>query len=285
MSTPSLLGEVVERWQADRVPQQAAALAYYALFSLAPLLVIAIGVAGLVLGHDQARTRILEQATTLVGPSASSALESLMGSRASAPRAGLISTVVGFVALLLGAAAVLGQLRTTLNTVWDVSPPPDETWGTTIRKQLTSFALVVATGFLLLVSLIASAALAAASAAAREWLPGLDGIWFLVDAVAGLAVAGGIFALVFKTMPEAEVRWSDVLVGGAATALLFTVGRLLLGWYLGGWGSTSAYGAAGSVLAFLIWVYYSAQLVLFGAEFTFVYGRRRTRRAGPEEVS
>lgn len=281
MTARSLLGEAVDRWLADRVPAQAAALAYYALFSLAPLLVIAIGVSGLVFGHDDARTEILAQATALVGATGASALETLMGSQASAPRSGAISTIVGFFALLVGAAAVVGQLRATLNTVWDVEAPDDETWAMTLRKQLTSFALVVATGFLLLVSLVASATLAAASALARQWLPGLGAVWFAADAAAGLAMAGGVFALIFKTMPAADVRWSDALVGGLATALVFTIGRLLLGWYLGGWGSTSAYGAAGSVLAFLVWVYYSAQLVLFGAEFTFVYARRRALRPSP----
>lgn len=282
----AVVAEAFERWQNDHIPEQAAALAYYAMFSLAPLLVIAIGVAGVVLGHDQARSDILAQTSALLGPAAASALETVMGSRDSAPKAGALSTVLGLVALLIGAAAVLGQLRASLNTVWDVQVRADESWLVTFKKQVASFALVVATGFLLLVSLVASAVLGAASSVARRWLPAFESVWYLVDIGAGVVMAAAIFALIFKTLPETRVRWGEVAVGAMATAVLFTLGRVLLGWYLGGWGSTSAYGAAGSVLAFMVWVYYTAQLVLFGAEFTFVYARRQSSRPpAAQEVS
>jgi membrane protein len=237
------------------------------------LLLIAIGIAGLVFGHDAARDQILEQATALVGAQGARAIETLMGSQDTARDAGLVSTVTGLVTLLVGAVGVLAQLKDALNTVWDVEPSNDATWTGFVRGYVINFALVIATGFLLLVSLIATAALSAATAAARSWLPGPDLLWFALDVAVGLIMTTGVFALIFKVLPDAEVRWRDVGVGAFVTAVLFTAGRLALGAYLGREGADSAYGAAGSVLALLVYVYYSAQLVLFGAEFTHAYAR------------
>ncbi|MCC7124702.1 MAG: YihY/virulence factor BrkB family protein [Acidobacteria bacterium] len=266
----------INNWFDDRASRSAAALAYYAVFSLAPLLLISIGISGLILGHDQARAQIMDQATYLVGPSGASAIEALMGSRESAPRAGLISTIVGTVTLLIGAVGVLAQLKDALNTVWDVEGAGDS-WGAFFRSYVMNMALVVAAGFLLLTSLIATAVVSAATSAARSWLPGPDVMWMALDAVIGLAMTTAVFALIFKVVPDAPVQWEDVRLGAFVTAILFTVGRLALGAYLGSGGSNSAYGAAGSVLALLAWIYYSSQLVLLGAEFTHAYAGNRRR--------
>lgn len=262
-------------WFDDRASRSAAALAYYSVFSLAPLLLIAIGLAGLIFGHDVARGQILEQVTTLLGAQGALAVESMMGSRESAPRAGLLSAVVGVATLLIGAVGVLVQLKDALNTVWDVELPTDESWMAFGRRYLVNFALVIATGFLLLVSLVATAFLNAVSQAAQSWLPGPVSLWFVLDVAMGLLMTAAMFALIFKVLPDADVRWRDVGVGALVTAVLFSLGRLALGAYLTSGGSDSAYGAASSVLALLVWVYYSSQLVLLGAEFTHAYARFR----------
>ncbi|MGC4080791.1 MAG: YihY/virulence factor BrkB family protein [Vicinamibacterales bacterium] len=257
----------INDWFTDQAPRSAAAVAYYAVFSLAPLLLIAIGIAGVVFGHDAARQRILEQATALLGPQGADALRILMGSRETAQSAGVVSTITGLVTLLIGAVGVLAQLKNALNNVWDVQSK-DATWASFIRDYVGNVALVVACGFLLLVSLIATAALNAATSVARVWLPGPDPLWFLLDAVVGLAMTTAVFALIFKVLPDTNIQWRDVMGGAFVTALLFTAGRLALGAYLGREGANSAYGAAGSIVALLVYVYYSAQLVLLGAEFT-----------------
>ncbi len=268
----------INNWFEDRAARSAAALAYYAVFSLAPLLLISIGISGVILGHEEARAQIMHQAAYLVGPSGATAIEALMGSRESAPRAGLISAIVGTVTLLVGAVGVLAQLKDALNTVWNVEGT-GEGWGAFFRGYIMNVALVVAAGFLLLTSLIATAVVSAATSAARSWLPGPDVMWMVLDVVIGLAMTTAVFALIFKVVPDAPVQWEDVRLGAFVTALLFTIGRLALGAYLGSGGSNSAYGAAGSLLALLAWIYYSSQLVLLGAEFTHAYAKHR--RQGP----
>jgi membrane protein len=282
MHATRLLSEAYGHWTADRIPQTAAALAYYTVFSIAPLLLIAIGIAGLVLGEDTARAQILSQATALVGERSAEAIERMMGDGDQAQRRGFVSTILGFATLLVGAVGVLAQLKSALNTVWNVETG-QRSWSGMASQYLGNFALVFATGFLLLVSLIVSATIGAMTAGLRSWLAGPDVLWIVIDGLVGLALATAIFAVIFKAVPDADVHWNDVWVGAVFTAVLFTVGRLALGWYLGREGGDSAYSAAGSLLALLAWVYYSSQLVLFGAEFTFVYashhGSRRSDAA------
>lgn len=276
-----LIKATLHDWSEDKVPRSAAALAYYAMFSLAPLLLIAIGIAGIVFGQDQAHAQIMAQATTLVGAKGAQAIETMMGARSLGERNGVISTVIGAVALLFGAVGVLAQLKDTLNTVWDVSPPAKSSWLTFLKTYIMNFTLVVATGFLLLVSLIAAAAVGVATEAAHDWLAGPDVLWFGLDAAFGFTMTTVVFALIFKYVPDADVRWRDVWLGALVTSVLFTAGRIALGAYLGREGADSAYGAAGSILALLAWVYYAAQLVLFGAEFTHADAERRGRVARP----
>jgi membrane protein len=275
--------EAFDHWLGHSTPQTAAGLAYYTVFSLAPLLLIAIGIAGMVLGQEQARTQIVQQATSLVGAAGRTAVEGMLGDSSEAPKAGLIGTLVGVVTLLVGAVGVLAQLKTALNTVWHVEAPPFS-WGGLVKQYLSNMALVVATGFLLLVSLVATAAIGVATARLRSWLAGPDELWIAMDAGIGFVMTAALFALIFKTLPDAEVHWRDVRVGAFVTAALFTAGRLGLGWYLGREGGDSAYAAAASLLALLAWVYYSSQLVLFGAEFTCAYAHRFGSRQGQTQA-
>ena len=271
-----LLADTVAKWSEDRAPRLAAALAYYAAFSFAPILLIAIGLAGVVFGEEQARAQILNQASSILGTQGAASLESLMGGRGSAASSGALSAAIGFVTLLLGAVGVLAQLKDALNVVWRVTLPKI-TWLQWARRYLADVALVVATGLMLLISLVATAVLGMATEAARSWVPGPDAVWWMLDAVAGLAMTTAVFALVFRVIPDTDVRWRDAVAGGLLTAVLFTAGRLGLAMYLGRSAGESAYEATGSVLALLLWVYYSAQLVLLGAEFTYVYSRRHER--------
>jgi membrane protein len=273
----SLVKATLQDWSDDKVPRAAAALAYYAVFSLAPLLLIAIGIAGIVFGREQAQTQILAQATSLVGEKGAQAIEMMMGAKSLGQQTGIISTVIGAIALLIGAAGVLAQLKDTLNTVWDVKAPKTGGLRYFLKTYFMNIALVFATGFLLLVSLIIAAAVGAATDTAHDWLAGPDVLWFGLDAAFGLAMTTVVFALIFKYVPDADVRWRDVWLGALVTSVLFTAGRIALGAYLGREGGDSAYGAAGSILALLAWVYYAAQLVLFGAEFTHADAERRGR--------
>lgn len=273
MTVLGLLNETLNKWWLDRIPQVAAALAYYTVFSIAPLLLVAIGIAGLVLGRDEARAQILVQASSLLGAPGAVAVARLMGDAYSAPRQGMVSAVVGVGAILIGAVAVLAQLKSALDAVWDVKPR-DVSWPAFFKGYLVNIALVFATGFLLLVSLIVTATIGAVTARLRESLEGPDLLWLTLDGATGLAVTALIFGLIFKTLPGTKVTWRDVRVGAVVTAVLFTAGRLALGLYLGRASGDSAYTAAGSLLALLVWVYYSSQLILFGAEFTVVYARR-----------
>lgn len=273
MTVARLLRETFDKWWEDRIPQIAAALAYYTVFSVAPLLLVAIGIAGLVLGRDEARAQVLVQASALLGAPGAVAVARLMGDAYSAPRQGLVSAVVGVVAIVIGAVAVLAQLKSALDEVWDVQPRP-VSWLSVVRGYLANIALVFATGFVLLVSLIVTATIGAVTARLRESVAGPDLLWLAIDGTIGLAVTSLIFGLIFKTLPAARVEWRDVRVGAVVTAVLFTAGRMALGLYLGRAGAASAYTAAGSLLALLVWVYYSSQLILFGAEFTVVYARR-----------
>lgn len=269
-----LARDTVDGWFLDNAQQHAAALAYYTVFSLAPLLLIAIGLAGLAFGEEAARRQVLAQATSLVGTVGADAIATLMGSRPAAQRAGVISTVIGLVVLVIGAVGVVGQLRAALNTVWHVDGT-SVSWSGFVRAYLMNMAFVVGAGFLLLVSLVATAVLGAATGAMREYVPGPDLLWFAIDAGLGLVLTAGLFAVMFHTVPDTEVPWRDAAVGALVTAVLFTAGRIALGLFLGRQGSDSPYQAAGSVLGLLAWVYYSAQLVLAGAEFTAAYGRQR----------
>ena len=278
----SLLKETYNDWSEDRAPRLAAALAYYAVFAIAPLLIIVIAIAGLFFGETEVRQTIVSQLGGLIGQNGSQALEALIeGARK--PTAGIIATVIGVVTLLLAASGLFGQLQDALNTIWEVQPKPNQgIWGT-IRSRFLSFSMVLGIGFLLLVSLVISAGLSALGTVVVGDQYGETLLWKVVNFVVSFGVTTLLFAMIFKILPDVKIAWSDVWIGALATAALFTLGRFLISLYLGQAAPESSYGAAGSLIAILIWVYYTAQILFMGAEFTQVYARSYGSRIEPTE--
>ena len=268
-----LLKETGTAWDEDNVMRLAASLAYYTLLSIAPLIILAVAVAGLAFGEVTARDHIAKELSGVVGPGAASAIESI-SQNAHTPGTGIPSVAVGLLVLLFGASGVFGELQSALNIVWDVKPKPGRGVLGMVKDRFFSFTLVVGVAFLLLVSLIFSAGLTWVGQAFESSLPGGAVVWQAMNFAISLAVVTTLFALMFKTLPDVFIRWRDVWVGAAVTAGLFTLGKFVLGIYLGSAGVSSAYGAAGSIVALVIWVYYSSQVVLIGAEFTEAYARR-----------
>jgi membrane protein len=265
-----LLKETFSQWLADKPFQLAAALAYYTLFSIAPLLLIAIAIAGVVFGREVSEQQIVSTLQGLVGPEGAQAIQSMLQSAAK-PDSGIVATVVGVVTLLIGASGVVGQLQDSLDTIWGVEPKPGRGLLGLIRGRIFSIGAVLGVGFLLLVSLLVSAALAALIHVLSGVSSGESVLWQVVDLLVSFGFTTLLFALIYKVLPDVEIRWHDVVIGAALTALLFTVGKYLMGLYLGSSGVTSAYGAAGSLVLVLLWVYYSSLIFFFGAEFTQVY--------------
>ncbi|MBD2102916.1 YihY/virulence factor BrkB family protein [Leptolyngbya sp. FACHB-261] len=275
-----LIKETITEWNEDKASRLAAALAYYTVFSLAPLLIIAIAVAGFVFGEEAARGQLDDQIQHLVGAEGADAIQAMIQG-ASKPSSGRIATIIGIVTLLFGASGVFGQLQEALNTIWEVAPKPGRGIVGFIKDRFLSFSMVLGTGFLLLVSLVLSAILSGISAYLGGLLPGFDILWQVVNFAISFGVTSLLFALIYKVLPDANVAWGDVTIGAIATSLLFTIGRTLIGIYLGSSGVGSTYGAAGSLVIVLLWVYYSAQILFLGAEFTQVYARKYGSRIVP----
>lgn len=264
-----LLKATYAEWNKDNVPRLGAALAYYTVFSLAPLLIIVIAIAGLAFGQEAAQGQIVDQIQGLVGRDGAEAIESMI-EHARTKSTGIIATIIGVAMLLFGASGAFGQLQDALNTIWDVTPKPGRGVTGMVRDRLFSFVMVVGMGFLLLVSLVLSAAIAALAEYLNQWMASAT-LWQMVNIVLSLAIITLLFAMTYKVLPDVKLAWSDVWIGAGFTAVLFTIGKTLIGLYLGTSSIGSAYGAAGSIVIILIWVYYSAQILLFGAEFTYVY--------------
>lgn len=275
-----LLRETVTEWNEDKASRLAAALAYYTIFSLAPLLIIAIAIAGAVFGEEAAQNQIVGQIQGLVGQQGAEAVQAMI-LNASRPGAGIVATIVGVITLLFGASGVFGQLQDALNTIWEVTPRPDRGIMGILRDRFWSFTMVLGTGFLLLVSLILSATLAGIGTYFENLMPGLVQFWHFINFVVSFGIITLLFALIYRLIPDAKVAWNDVWIGAAVTAFLFSIGRFLIGLYLGSSAIGSAYGAAGSLVIVLVWVYYSAQILLFGAEFTQVYATHYGSRIRP----
>jgi membrane protein len=255
----------------DKIPRLAASLAYYTLLSLSPLLVLAIAVAGFVFGEEAARGQIADQLRGLFGAEAGEAIQAMVA-HAKQPGSGILGSIISVVVLLFGASGVFGELQDSLNTIWEVAPRPGRgIWGI-VKDRFFSFTMVIGVAFLLLVSLVVSAALAAlgnwiSSFADAEWL------WQIVNFVVSLGMIALLFGLVFKIIPDVKIRWRDVWVGALVTAALFTLGKFLIGLYVGKAGVASPYGAAGSLVVIVVWVFYSAHILFIGAEFTQVHTR------------
>ena len=271
----SLVGQVWKAWRADYAASMGAALAYYTLFSLAPLLLIVISVAGLVFGEAAARGEIQAQLDTLMGPHSASAVQDLLAS-VHHPAKGVAATLLGLVLLLAGATSVFGELQDALDRIWRAPAKEDANgtgngWLSLLRSRLLSYGMIIALGFLLTVSLIISALLAALGHTLQPVFEGWQAVVALGSSVGGFVLAALVFALIFKVMPRVHVMWRDVWIGALFTAALFALGKSLIGLYIGRSGVASGFGAAGSLVVILLWVYWSAQILLIGAEFTWVY--------------
>ena len=256
------------RWQADKASRMAAALAYYAIFSIAPLLIIVIAITGFVFGEAAARGEMVAQMQSLVGAEAAAAIEAMI-QNASRFRSGLTATLIGIVSLLFGASGVFTELQSALDTIWEVTPKGS--WRDMIKSRFFSFLMVLGIGILLLASVVASTMLTALASLLRALLPAFAYLHLLLNVLLPFVIITLLFAVTYKTVPDVKIAWRDVWTGAAISSFLFTVAKLVLGIYLTHSRLGSAYGAAGSLMVLLFWVYFSAQIFLFGAEFTRVH--------------
>lgn len=281
-----LIRETVTDWMKDGAPMLAAALAYYTAFAIAPLIILVIAIAGVVVSQDTVQTQILDQIQATVGADAADLVRGLIAD-ASEPGQGIFSTIVSVVALLFGALGVFEHLQTALDRIWDVEPVKTEggiksSVVNFVKNKLLSFGMILVIGFLLLVSLVLSTALSVVDGMLMSRFPGGDVLLRVVSFALSFGVITLLFMFIYKFLPHAEIQWRDVWIGAAVTALLFTIGRTVLGLYLANTATASTYGAAGALVVVLLWVYYSAQIVLLGAEFTQVYARHYGSRIMPE---
>lgn len=281
----ALAKETFGEFQRHKSQWLAAAIAYFTVFAVAPLVIVVVEIAGFFLGSHQ---RVLDQLygymDTSAGPSAAHGIEAIVSATLSQRKAGIISQVVGWTVFAFAALGLFSSLQEALNTVWDVAPQKRNLLET-IRERLLSFAAVLGIAFLLLVSLGLNALLTIASSALSHVFPGFPVLLKVLDFAVSLALVTALFGLMFEFLPECKIAWRDVWLGAAVSAILFVIGQFLLGWYLGRAGVSSGYGSFGGLIVFLIWVYYSAQIMLFGAEFTRVYAKRFGTRRAAAEVS
>ena len=267
-----LVKGTLSSWSDDNATRLAAALAFYTVLSIAPLLVLAVAVAGWVYGEEAARGQIASELSSIVGAQAGEGIQTLL-QHANQPDHGLLGSLIGGVVLLVGASGVFGELQSALNAIWRVKPRPGRGVLGALRDRFFSFSMVMVVAFLLLVSLVLTAVLSAVGAFFEKALPGGEGLWQLINNGMSLLVITGLFALIFKVLPDVKIGWRLVWPGAAFTALLFTAGKYVLGLYLGRASVASPYGAAGSLVVLVIWVYYAAQILFLGAEFTRQYAR------------
>ena len=271
MSAWNFLKTIFTKWFDDDPLQLAAALSYYTLLSLAPLLVISIAVAGFVFGREAAHNQIVGTIQGLIGHQSAEAVQAMIQAASNRPERGLVSTLLGGMFLLFGAGGVVGQLQASLNAIWRVRTKPGTSLQDFIRKRFISFAMVLGVGFLLLVSLAVSAFITGLTRFVGSLHESLALMSHLFDVVISFALVTLLFAMIYKFLPDVEIHWKDVWIGAALTSILFDTGKFLIGFYLGNSGVTSVYGAAGSLITVLLWVYYSALIFFLGAEFTQVY--------------
>jgi membrane protein len=280
---PALLKETSFEWYADRGPRLGAALAFYTLFSLAPLLLIITAIAALAYGEEVAHAQIMRQIEVFIGGAGAEAIRAVI-ENASRPSSGVAATLIGLATVLFGATVVFSELQDALNTIWDIPPKPERGMVIGIvRDRFLSFVMVLSLGFLLLASILANTILTAIVQNFGDMLPGRALFLRLANFVLFLGIVTLLFAMIYKMLPDTTIAWGDVAIGAVATSILFAVGKFLIGLYLVYSSMVSAYGAAGSLVVVLVWVYYSAQIFYFGAEFTKVYATRRGHRVTPHE--
>lgn len=263
--------EAAANWSSHKDARQGAAIAYYSVFSLGPLIVIAIAVAGLFFGHEAVTSQVMDSLKGMLGDTGAKAIESMLAG-ASRPAEGIWATILGLGALLFAAIGVVVQLKDALNVVWEVKEPEESGIWHFARNYVLSFAAVLTLGFLLLVSLLVTAALAAAGKFVAPYLP--EGVLHVASLLFSFAVVTALFAMMFKWLPDVLVSWRDVWLGALLTALLFEIGKAAIGFYIGKQGLESTYGAAASIVVVLIWVYYTSQIILMGAEITHAYANQ-----------
>lgn len=284
---PTLLKLSYQDWKEDRASRLSAALAYYTVFSLAPMLLIILAVTSLFWSRDAVQGQVLNQVEGLVGAEGRTFISDLLTS-ASSPARGILGTIVGIVTLIFGALGVFNELHNALNTIWEVEEEEDTKSGFIegIKKllfgRLLSFGMILGIGFLLLVSLVISAGLSAMQETVGNAIPLSEILLQILNLIISIGVITILFALIFKFLPDAEIAWRDVWFGAFVTALLFSLGKFLIGLYLGNSTVGSSFGAAGSLVLLLLWIYYSAQILLFGAEFTQVYANKFGSKILPE---
>jgi membrane protein len=286
----SLAKATLLKWSEDDVATHAASLAYYTVFSIAPTLVIAVAVAGSLFGAEAARGEIQAQIQGMVGDAGAKVIEDMMVSAAK-PGAGLLASLLGALLLIFGATGVFAALQNALNHIWGAKPRTTNGVISFLRTRFVSFAMVLGTGFLLLVSLVVSAGVSAVGKWMGGLVPGLESFWQSVNFLVSFGVVTVLFAMIYKVLPDVKVAWADVWLGAAVTAVLFNIGKLAIGLYLGKSSVASGYGAAGSLAVLLVWIYYSAMILFLGAEFTQVRATARSARreqaptASPRRIS
>ncbi|HLH31464.1 MAG TPA: YihY/virulence factor BrkB family protein [Terriglobia bacterium] len=278
-NTSELLKQTYNEWSEDKGPRLGAALAYYAIFSIPPLMMITLAVIGYFYSGNIG-DRVQAELGTLVGEDTAKTL--MLGVQMHGQKGGIIAGLVGVAILLFGASGVFTELQEALNAIWEVKPKEDGLKGL-LKGRFTAFTMVLGTCFLLLVSLIISSIVSAMSATFSAWLPGGAAVGHLLENVAAFIVITVLFAMIFKVLPDVKIGWRHVWVGAAVTALAFTIGKFAIGMYIGKTSVGSGYGAAGSIIVLITWVYYSAQILYFGAEFTQVWAKRHGFRVIPEE--
>lgn len=276
-----LLSSTVKAWDAHESARVGAALAYYTALSMAPMLLIAIAVAGMVFGRDVARAEVSTQLHAALGPAGAEVVNGLLDQTRDGST-GVLATIIGLLTLLGGATNLFAALHATLNRIWDVPRPAKVGVLFVLRRRFLAFCMVLVIGFLLLVLLVISAGLSGLQSVMAEGMAAMV-LVRLLDTVVSVMVTTGLFALLYRVLPDTSVTWRDVGVGAFVTAMLFALGRLLIGWYLGTTSIASAYGAAGSFVVMLVWIHYSAQILLLGAEFTHVHALHRREVRGARD--
>ena len=274
-----LLKDTVTGFIDDEALSRGAAIAYYTLFSIAPVLLVVVAIAGLVFGHDAAEGAIVDQLSAMMGHQTAVAVQGMIESAAK-PREGTLATIIGVVVLIIATSGVFGEVQSAMNAIWKAAPSPQSTVTRLLRARLVSMGLVVTAGFLLMVSLAASAALSGFSTYLSIVFPALQAVLNVVDVVLSALLIGGLFAAMFKVLPDTDIAWRDVAVGALASTILFEGGKYAIAFYVGQTNVASSYGAAGALIVLLVWIYYSAQIMFFGAEFTHIYAHWHGTRQG-----
>jgi membrane protein len=278
----ALVKQTFSEWSEDEVPRLAAALSYYTVFALAPVLVVITAIASLAFDSASVRSEVVGQMGSLLGDSGAELVGSMLDA-ASRARGSVFALIAGVLTTLFAASGLFGELQAALNRVWEVKPRKGRGFMGLLKDRFLSFTMILGVGFVMLVSLVVSAGLAAAGKYAADLLPGWDAILQVLNVLVGVAIASLLFAMIYKVLPDVKLRWRHVWLGALVTAVLFTIGRVLIGLYLGRTSAGSTFGAAGSLAIILLWVYYSSQILLIGAEFTQVHTRWRGAVVEPKE--